>query len=153
MKPGPMFSQIKQGNIVVFNGEELNPGDFVGPPIPGREIVIFGDTCNSDEILNFTKSPDMFVHESTMENSLEVKCKEYGHSTPDMAADIAIRSKAKHLVLFHLSPRYKPITECSEEESDSANILLKEARDYITSKQEKLDVSIAQDFMSIDLRH
>ena len=30
MKPGPMFSQIKQGNIVVFNGEELNPGDFVG---------------------------------------------------------------------------------------------------------------------------
>ena len=52
-----------------------------------------------------------------------------------MAADIAIRSKAKHLVLYHLSPRYKPITECSEEESDSANILLKVREESLSNFQ------------------
>lgn len=70
------------------------------------------------KVTNFLFTEESYKH-------VQVKCKEYGHSTPDMAADIAIRSKAKHLVLFHLSPRYKPITECSEDESDSANILLK----------------------------
>ncbi len=40
-----------------------------------------------------------------------------------MAADIAIRCKAKSLILFHLSPRYKPIDESSE--AGSAHTILK----------------------------
>ena len=32
---------------------------FAGPPVLGREIVIFGDTCNSDQILG---ESEFFVH-------------------------------------------------------------------------------------------
>ena len=45
-----------------------------------------------------------------MENKLFDKCVEFGHSTPNMAVDIAVACKARSLVLFHLSPRYKPIS-------------------------------------------
>ena len=60
----------------------------------------------------------MCNEECTMYNDTYVQCTMYfvqekcvsvGHSTPDMAADIALRAGARKLVLFHLSPRYKPI--------------------------------------------
>jgi len=147
IRPGPLFGKLKQGQSVNFEGKTLKPEDFVGPSIRGREVVILGDTCNSDELLNFTKSPDMFLHEATMENSLQEKCIEYGHSTPNMAADIAIRCKAKSLMLFHLSPRYKPIDESSED--GSAHTILKEAQEYITSEKANMKVDVAHDFKEV----
>ena len=29
----------------------MNPLDYLGPDLPGRELVILGDTCTSEEIL------------------------------------------------------------------------------------------------------
>ena len=29
----------------------MNPLDYLGSDLPGRELVILGDTCNSEEIL------------------------------------------------------------------------------------------------------
>jgi hypothetical protein len=31
----------------------LEPSDYLGPEIPGRELVILGDTANSQEILGW----------------------------------------------------------------------------------------------------
>ena len=62
---------MKKGKSVQFNGTTLSPEDYLGPCIPGREIVIFGDTCNSEQILHLAKEPDVFVHEATMQNSLQ----------------------------------------------------------------------------------
>ena len=56
------------------------------------------------------------------------KCLEVGHSTPDMAADIALRARANLLVLFHLSPRYKNI----------GDILKKVRKKYFVYKDYKL---------------
>ena len=50
---------------------------------------------------------------------------EFGHSTPDMAADIALRAKAKMLVLFHVSPRYKPIGDTLKKVSVTLSIRFK----------------------------
>ena len=50
------------------------------------------------------------VHEATMENKLQEKCVQFGHSTPCMAAQVADSVKAKTLILFHVSPRYRPIS-------------------------------------------
>eukprot|EP00088_Acartia_fossae_P068588 TRINITY_DN8735_c0_g1_i1.p1 TRINITY_DN8735_c0_g1~~TRINITY_DN8735_c0_g1_i1.p1 ORF type:complete len:370 (+),score=54.85 TRINITY_DN8735_c0_g1_i1:52-1161(+) len=151
LKPGPAYSKLKNGIPVHHDGIDLQPTDFIGPSIPGREIIIFGDTRNSDEILNFAKNPDAFVHEATMENSLEEKCKEYGHSTPNMAADIALRSRANQLIIFHVSPRYKPIGEELSDGDVSANILLQEAVEYLKSKNSEMEVKVAQDFMEVDI--
>ena len=50
------------------------------------------------------------VHEATMENKLREKCVEFGHSTPSMAASVAHSVRAGTLILFHVSPRYRPVS-------------------------------------------
>jgi ribonuclease Z len=45
-----------------------------------------------------------------MENSMKEQAIEYGHSTPEMAANFALAAKAKRLCINHLSPRYRPIS-------------------------------------------
>jgi len=152
IKPGPIYGKLKAGKTVEHEGMVLEPSQFIGSPVKGREIVIFGDTCESSQILKITKAPDLFIHESTNENALKEQCIQYGHSTPAMAADIAIRAKAAKLVLFHLSPRYKPVGEPLKKEGDySASTLLAEARDYVQQQNSGLVVEIAHDLMEIEI--
>lgn len=41
-----------------------------------------GDTCDSQNIAQLARNPDVLVHEATNENSHEEKCVQNGHSTP-----------------------------------------------------------------------
>ncbi|XP_023326918.1 zinc phosphodiesterase ELAC protein 1 [Eurytemora carolleeae] len=149
LKPGPDYGKLKAGKPVEFEGVLLKPEDFLGSPVVGREIVIFGDTCNSDQILGLTNSPDIFIHEATMENKFKEKCVEVGHSTPDMAADIALRARANLLVLFHLSPRYKDIGDILKKDDYSAETLLLEAQEYLKSNNSRMEVMVAEDLMEV----
>jgi len=108
---GPIFGKLKNGlKVKLESGVELDPADFVGPDVPGRKIAVMGDTCDSSEILPLSQDLDVLVHEATMENKLLEKCVEFGHSTPNMAVDVAVQCNSKTLILFHLSPRYKPLS-------------------------------------------
>lgn len=82
-----------------------------------------------------------------MEDKLREKCIEFGHSTPSMAADVAIATKAKNLVLFHVSPRYRPLSSLSGQDEDSAQILLDQALQHL-KENDKSDVNVivAEDF-------
>ena len=84
-----------------------------------------------------------------MEDRLQEKCVEFGHSTPSMAAGVAIETRAKNLILFHVSPRYKPLSLCDEnnQSSDSAQILLDEAMKHLQDKDRTdVNVIVAEDF-------
>jgi len=151
IKPGPIYGKLKAGKTVEFEGNTLRPEDFLGPNIPGREIVIHGDTSNSDQMLGLTKCPDVFVHEATMENSLKEKSIEFGHSTPEMAADVALRAGAKKLVIFHLSPRYRPIGEAIKKDDCSASTILEEAKSYVSKQKSSMEVDVAHDFMEVEI--
>ena len=60
ISPGPIFGKLKSGLSVVLEcGEVLNPADFVQPDIPGRKIVILGDTCDSSEIFLHAQNIDV----------------------------------------------------------------------------------------------
>ena len=87
--------------------------------------------------------------------TLCIKAIEYGHSTPEMAANFANLVNAKKLCLTHFSPRYKPHsriidkTQSSLEKIDaglSADILKSEADHYLQGIQNKMEVLIAEDF-------
>ena len=82
-----------------------------------------------------------------MEDKLREKCIEFGHSTPSMAADVAIATKAKNLVLFHVSPRYRPLSSLSGQDEDSAQILLDQALQHLKDNDKSdVNVIVAEDF-------
>ena len=87
-----------------------------------------------------------------MEDKLREKCIEFGHSTPSMAADVAIATKAKNLVLFHVSPRYRPLSSLSGQEEDSAQILLDQALQHLKDNDKSdVNVIVAEDFTEFSL--
>lgn len=132
LPPGPDYGKLKNGEpvIVVGTGQEVKPSDVIGVGKKGRKIVILGDTSDTKEIEIFSQDADAVVHEATMEDSLRDKAIEFGHSTPSMAAQFAIKVNCQKLCLNHLSPRYKPLSDV-EGGDISANIIKFEARKYL----------------------
>lgn len=148
--PGPIYGKLKSGQSVTLdNGTVLSPSEYLGAPVSGRSVAVMGDTCDSSELANIvTGRLDVLVHEATMENKLHDKCVEFGHSTPAMAAQLAHCVKADTLILFHVSPRYRPISMCDDtNKHESAQILLDEAREHLKSVPNcDTKVLIAEDF-------
>ena len=137
------------------SGQVLNPVEFLGPDIPGRKVAILGDTCDSSEMIPICENLNVLVHEATNENRLKETCIGNGHSTPDMAAQVAVDCNAKNLVLFHVSQRYRPVDhgeQKTEEDEGDASILAMEAKDYLESVgRPDINAIVAHDFYEFDI--
>lgn len=104
-------ASIKEGGAIV----QLNPEEYVSPPIMGRKLVVLGDTCDSRQLAGLAANADMIVHEATNAAIEDGETKDAvaklavsrGHSTPEMAGAFARACGAKQLVLTHFSSRYK----------------------------------------------
>lgn len=77
-----------------------------------------GDTKPCEKYFHHIIDSDILIHDATFEEKMREEAHLYGHSTSLDAAEVASRSNAKLLILFHKSTRYKKNTDK----------LLKEAR-------------------------
>lgn len=138
--PGPAYGRLKAGGSVELpDGSWLKSDQVVGPDIPGRKIVILGDTSNAANVVDLATGADVVIHEATLFPNLRRKAVARGHSTADMAGYFAKRASATLLILTHFSAR------CQEHGQDSVYRLQAQARRAFG----RMAVVVAKDFLSV----
>ena len=104
---GPLWGQIHKGNpVTLADGRTVTPAELVGPPRPGRTVVISGDTRPHPALIAAAKGADLLVHEATFGEDERERAAETGHSTAREAATVAAEAGVRRLVLTHISARY-----------------------------------------------
>lgn len=160
--PMSLLGQIQRTNTPydLPDGQTLVP-----PPMrPGREVVILGDTKDPSPIIPLTHSPTLLVHEATNAltsldtdkeghatmtlEEVEIRTKDHGHSTPQMAAAFAKSIDCKTLILTHFSARYR-----GDEEPDSLAVM-EEIRKLAIDvfDQRNQDIYCARDLWSYEIK-
>jgi ribonuclease Z len=79
---------------------------LVGPPRPGRRVVITGDTRPCAATIEHARGADLLIHEATFGDEEAERAVETGHSTAREAATVARDAGARRLLLTHFSARY-----------------------------------------------
>jgi ribonuclease Z len=133
---GPLWGQLTKGETVqLSNGQTVQPSAVVGAARPGRLVVLTGDTRPCAATVDAASGADLLIHEATFGEEERDRARDTGHSTAKEAAQVALASQAKRLVLSHVSARY----------SISADELVREAREVFQN------TSVAKDGLEVDV--
>jgi ribonuclease Z len=133
---GPLWGQIHRGQAVSLpDGRVIQPSELVGPPRPGRRVVLTGDTRPCQATIEHGRNADLLIHEATFGDEEAERAVETGHSTAREAAMVARDADVRRLVLTHFSARY----------SRDASPLDREAKEVFR------DTTIAKDGMEIEV--
>lgn len=100
--PGPEFGRLQRGKTI----RGVRPEQVLGPPRPGRKIVISGDTAPCETLAIASHGADVLLHEATFAEEELDRAVETGHSTAGQAAALARDAAVVMLALVHLSTRY-----------------------------------------------
>lgn len=111
---GPLWGRLHRGERVEWEDTSVSPPvrrsagpeELVGPPRPGRLVVISGDTRPTEELVRAAAGADLLVHEATFSDEERERAAETRHSTAREAAQVALAARAKKLVLTHFSARF-----------------------------------------------
>jgi ribonuclease Z len=104
---GPARGALQQGEAITCpDGSTVTADQVLGPPRPGRKIVITGDTAPAETIVEAAWGADVLVTEATFAEEERERAEETGHQTAVQAAGIAQRANVGVLALTHLSNRY-----------------------------------------------
>jgi ribonuclease Z len=104
---GPARGALQRGEAVtVADGRTVAPEEVLGPPRPGRKLVITGDTTPTDGIAEAAWGADVLITEATFSEEERERADETLHQTAAQAAEVARRAEVELLALTHLSNRY-----------------------------------------------
>jgi len=104
---GPERGALQRGEQVVLpDGRTVAPAEVLGPPRPGRKLVITGDTAPTEGIVEAAWGADVLVTEATFADEERSRAEETNHQTATQAAEVARRANVGLLALTHLSNRY-----------------------------------------------
>ena len=132
---GPERRDLVDGKTLILpNGRRVEPDDVLGPLQKGPKLVMIGDAGKTDDLVEACRDADVLVIESTYLNEEADMARQFSHLTAQQAAQLAIRANVRHLILTHISRRYR--------EKD----VLKEAQDVHPN------VSVARDFDTFQVK-
>lgn len=102
LTPGPEFGLLQRGETV----RGISPEQVLGPPRPGRKVVLSGDTAPCPRLGLAAYRADLLIHEATFAAPELERAAETGHSTAAQAARLAAEAEVTMLALTHVSTRY-----------------------------------------------
>ena len=104
---GPQRGLLQAGESVqLADGRVVTPDEVLGPPRPGRKVVLSGDTAPSQTVVEAARGAEVLVHEATFLDEERERAQETAHSTALEAAEVAREADVGLLALTHLSNRY-----------------------------------------------
>lgn len=131
---GKIISELQKGKDIIWNGKKIKAKDITYLQKEKRITFIF-DTKICENIDKLVKNSDLIISESTYSKKEEDLALKYKHLTSEQIAKTAKKSKAKQLILTHISQRYE----------NNENRILKEAKKIFPKTQ------IAEDLMMIKI--
>lgn len=102
LTPGPEFGLVQRGQTI----KGVRPDQVLGPPRPGRKVVISGDTAPSKRLQIAAHEADLLIHEATFAEEELDRAVQTQHSTARQAAAVARDAGVGMLALTHFSSRY-----------------------------------------------
>lgn len=112
---GPERGALQRGEpVTLADGRTVRPEQVLGPPRPGRKVVLTGDTGPARSVVEAARGADVLVHEATFLEEERDRARETGHSTALEAALAAREAEVSLLALVHLSSRYSGRQAASE---------------------------------------
>ncbi len=108
--------KIKQGENFTTEEGEIIPNEVLttAPDSPKR-FAYCSDTAYSIKIIPLIQDVDCLFHEATFMEEELIRAKQTQHSTAHQAAEIALKSNVKKLIIGHYSARYVHQNELLDE--------------------------------------
>ena len=104
---GPQRGALQRGEAVTLpDGRQIDPNQVLGPPRPGRKLVLAGDGAAAPSVVEAARHADLLVHEATFCDDEVERARETLHATATDAAQVAREAEVTMLALTHLSSRY-----------------------------------------------
>ena len=137
--PKYQINKLKLGeDYIAENGGIIKNIRLTLNSLPSFSYAFCSDTKYYEQIIPIIKDVDLLYHEATFSDEHSERADKTYHSTAKQAAEIAIQSGAKRLIIGHFSNRYSDL-----------NVLLKEAisvfkKTEIAEEGRVFDVSFPQ---------
>jgi len=126
---GPWRRDLVNGQAVTLpDGRAIDPEQVLGPARPGTRLVHVGDSGRTDNLRSVCQSADLLVIEATYLQQEAEMAADFAHLTARQAAELAVQAGVKHLVLTHISRRYRERDVLAEARSIFPHVTV--ARDF-----------------------
>jgi ribonuclease Z len=136
---GPERRDLVEGkSITLADGRRIEPDQVLGPLQRGVKLVVVGDTGKTENLLDVCKDADTLVIEATYLAEEAEMADQYSHLTAGQAAELAVKSGVKKLILTHLSRRYRERDVLREAQAIFANTSVARDFDTFQIKREEL---------------
>jgi len=129
--PGPWRRDLVNGKAITLpDGRTIHPDQVLGPERPGTRLVHVGDVGRTEELVTAVCKADALIIEATYLEEEREMADQFAHLTARQAAELAVRAGVKHLILTHISRRYRERDVLAEAQAIFPNTFV--ARDFDT---------------------
>ena len=101
------YHLLKKGlDVETEDGVVLKSSDYTEPAPDAKVYAFCSDTAYSPDLIRDVEGVDLLYHEATFTEKYIDRAKATLHSTASQAADIAVKSDVKKLIIGHFSARF-----------------------------------------------